>query len=108
MGSDGYVWLCDELHHYAGKGYVGFDSTLAPTFRVCPAQEEAYTPTLEVGDGYAREIEHFSLLIQGERPAEITTIQQSRDSVRIVEAERKSAQCGGEVSLVESDNRPGR
>jgi predicted dehydrogenase len=42
------------------------------------------------GDGYLREIEHFAKVVRGQPVEEVLTLEQSRNSVRIVEAEKKS------------------
>jgi len=69
---------------------IVYDLTRKPMFRVCPAAGEAFTPPVPEGDGYVREIEHFARTIQGRPVEEILTLEQSRNSVRIVEAEKKS------------------
>ncbi len=72
------------------KATIVYDLTRAPMFRVCPADSEAFTPEVPEGDGYLREIEHFARVVRGEPVEEVITLEQSRNSVRIVEAEKKS------------------
>jgi predicted dehydrogenase len=72
------------------KATIVYDLTRTPMLRVCPAQGEAFTPPVASGDGYIREIEHFARTVRGEPVEPIITLEQSRNSVRIVEAERKS------------------
>ena len=56
-------------------------------------------PAVEGGDGYSLEIAHFARRIKGEQVAEVTTLEQSRDSVKMIEAEKESAATGKTVSL---------
>jgi predicted dehydrogenase len=72
------------------KATIVYDLTRKPMFRVCPAVGEAFTPPVADGDGYLREIEHFARVVRGQPVEEVLTLEQSRNSVRIVEAEKKS------------------
>jgi 1,5-anhydro-D-fructose reductase (1,5-anhydro-D-mannitol-forming) len=72
------------------KATLVYDLTRTPMFRVCPAVGEAFTPPVGDGDGYLREIEHFAKVVRGQPVEDVLTLEQSRNSVRIVEAEKKS------------------
>jgi len=72
------------------KATICYDLTRKPMFRVCPADGEEFTPDVVGGDGYLHEIKHFAKAVRGEDVKEIITLEQSRNSVRIVEAEKKS------------------
>ena len=72
------------------KATISYDLTRKPMFRVCPAGGEAFTPEVVRGDGYLREIEHFAKTVRGQPVDEVLTLEQSRNSVRVVEAEKKS------------------
>jgi len=72
------------------RATIVYDLTRTPMFRVCPADGEAFTPEVAQGDGYIREVEHFAKSVRGESVPEVITLEQSRNSVRIVEAEKKS------------------
>ena len=76
------------------KATIVYDCTRQPAFKVCPAQGEAFSPDVAEGDGYSQEIAHFARLISAENVSEVTTPQQACDSVRIVEAEKKSVRTG--------------
>jgi len=76
-----------------------YDCTRDPAFRICPAEGEAILPEVAGHDGYWLEIEHFMRRIKGEDVAAVTTLEQSRESVRIVQAEIESAKQGKTVSL---------
>lgn len=72
------------------KATIVYDLTRDPALRVCPAEGEVFTPELEPDDGYVRQIDHFARSIQGQAVPPVITLEQSRDSVKIVEAERES------------------
>lgn len=81
------------------KATIVYDCTREPAFKVCPTEGEAFTPQVQPGDGYILQIEHFVRAMKGEKMTPVTTLEESRDSVKIVEAEKKSVQTGGIVSL---------
>jgi predicted dehydrogenase len=74
------------------KATIVYDLTRQPMFRVCPTGGEAFTPDVVKGDGYLREIEHFARVVRGQPVEDVLTLEQSRNSVRIVDAEKKSIQ----------------
>ncbi len=78
---------------------VLLDSTRTPAFRVCPAEGQAFVPDVPPGDGYSREIEHFARAVAGEPVEPIVTPEQSRDTIRLVLAEKQSAREKKAVSL---------
>ena len=81
------------------KATIVYDLTREPAFKVCPAEGEAFTPEVQEGDGWFLEIAHFAKTISGEKVERITTMEQSRDSVRIVAAEKQSAAKMEKVSI---------
>lgn len=81
------------------KATIVYDCTREPAFRVCPAEGDAFTPEVQQGDGYILQIEHFIKVIGGEQVAPVTTLDASRDSIKIVEAEKESIRTGGIVSI---------
>ncbi|WP_165069841.1 Gfo/Idh/MocA family protein [Paludisphaera rhizosphaerae] len=81
------------------KATIVFDCTRTPAFRVCPAEGEAFTPELPPGDGYTREIDHFARAVAGESVEAVVTPFQSRETVRLVLAEKQSAREGRRVDL---------
>jgi len=76
-----------------------YDCTQKPTLRICPAEGLPFTPQLETSDGFAREITHFVKAVRGGNPPQVITPAQSLDSVRIILAEKQSAQTGKEVTI---------
>ena len=81
------------------KATIVFDCTRQPAFKVCPLEAEPFTPEVEAGDGYSRQIAHFVKAVSGQKVPEITTPAQSLDSVKLVLAERQSAQSGKEIII---------
>jgi predicted dehydrogenase len=73
------------------KATLVYDLTREPMFRVCPAEGEALTPEVEKQDGWFLEIAHFAKAISGEKVDPITTLAESLNSVKIVQAEKESA-----------------
>ena len=81
------------------KATIVCDLTREPSFRVYPAEGEAFTPELSREDGYVHEIEHFARAVQGLPVPQVITLAQSRNSVRIVEAEKQSVNTRRQVEL---------
>jgi predicted dehydrogenase len=81
------------------KATLVYDLTRKPAFRVCPAEGKAFTPEVEEGDGWFLQIAHFAKAVRGEKLKAITTLEQSMNSVKIVEAEKESASKGKKVSI---------
>jgi len=81
------------------KATLCYDSTRDPMFRLCPAQGEPFTPEVPSGDGYAGEIDYFLKKLTGVSLPPITTVENSRESVRIVLAETESVRTGNLVKL---------
>ena len=81
------------------KATIVYDLTRDPAFKVCTAEGEAFTPKVQEGDGWFLEIAHFAKAISGEKVEPITTLEQSRDSVRIVAAEKESARKMEKVEI---------
>ena len=81
------------------KATIVFDCTREPAFKVCPAEGEPFTPKVEDGDGYSLEIAHFVKAVSGQKIPEMTTPAQSLDSVKLVLAEKESAEKGKEITI---------
>jgi predicted dehydrogenase len=81
------------------KATITYDCTRTPAFRVCPVDGEAFTPEVPAGDGYSREIEHFARAVRGESVPVVVTPEQSRETIRLVLAEKRSAREGRPVTL---------
>ncbi len=81
------------------KATIVYDCTREPAFKICPPEGDALTPKVESGDGYSREIAHFVKAVQGQKVPEITTPAQSLNSVKLILAERESAQSGKEIAI---------
>jgi len=81
------------------KATIVYDLTREPAFKVCLAEGEAITPEVEKEDGWFLQIAHFAKAIQGEKVKPITTLEESRDSVKIVAAEKESARKKEKVAI---------
>ncbi len=81
------------------KAVVIMDGKREKPLCVYPLKGEAFVPKLPEGDGYEHEIRWFMDVLCGKKVERVITPEQSRDSVRIVEAERKSAKLGKTVRM---------
>ena len=81
------------------KATITYDCTRDPAFKVCPVEGEAFTPEVESGDGYEREIAHFLKAMRGEAVPPVLTLESSRAAIRIVNAEKQSIKTGQTVTL---------
>ena len=48
------------------KATITYDCTREPAFKVCPVEDDVFTPEIASGDGYSNEIEHFVKAVRGE------------------------------------------
>ncbi len=76
------------------KATVVYDMTQKPMLKVYPAKGELFSPTVAAGDGYSREIDYFVRRIGGEKGPEVITNEQSRNSVILVDSEKRSVREG--------------
>ncbi len=74
------------------KAVVVHNTHSTPSFTVYPEKGKPFTPKVPKVGGYEREIREFVAWISGGKAAPVTA-QSARDSVAIVDAERKSARC---------------
>jgi 1,5-anhydro-D-fructose reductase (1,5-anhydro-D-mannitol-forming) len=81
------------------KATVVYDLTRQPVFRVCMADGQVCHPETADGDGYSRQVAHFANAISGRPVEDIITLKQSRESVRIVQAEKESIEKGRPVRI---------
>ena len=73
------------------KAVVCYDSKKKPTLNVYPDSGEAFTPEIESGNGYLLESQHFIKAISGQTIPEVITPGQSLLSIKLIEAEKRSA-----------------
>lgn len=81
------------------KATIVYDCTRKPTFKLCLLEGEPLTPEVEAGDGYSRQTAHFLATIQGQKVPEIITPEHSLNSIKLILAEKESAQTGKEVAI---------
>jgi len=99
-------WCINPTMGFEASYHVTFEKAVAildfkreKPLCVYPAKGAAFEPKLPSGDGYEYEIKWFLDLVNGKKVPPTTTPEQSRDSVRIVEAEKKSAKTKKTVKL---------
>ena len=88
-----------RFHIVLERATISFEHDRKPTLLLCPAEGDAMAPPLADGDGYTAEIAHFAARLRGENPPLVVTLEQARDSLRIVQAERESARSGRKVTI---------
>jgi len=81
------------------KATIVYNCTQNPAFKICPLKGEVITPKVEGGDGYSLEIAHFVKAVAGKSVSKMLTPAQSCDSVKLIEAEKKSARSGRKVAI---------
>lgn len=82
------------------KATIVFDGTREPAFKLfVDDAEQPIIPETEAGDGYSLEIAHFVKQVSGGEVPEIITPTQSLDSVKLVSAEKLSAESGKVVEI---------
>ena len=80
------------------KAVVVFNSHSNPAFTVYPEKGKPFSPKIPKASGYEREIKEFVAWISGAKSDPVTA-ESARNSVFIVDAERKSAKLGRPVVL---------
>lgn len=78
---------------------VVMDVNRADALSVYPARGKKFAPKIKGGDGYEYEIRWFADKLRGLDVESVITPEQSRDSVRIIDAEKLSARSGSKVEL---------
>ncbi len=81
------------------RATIVYDLTRQPALRVCPAEGAVFTPQVLPQDGYVRQVDHFAKAVQGQTVPPVITLEQSRDSVKIVEAEKQSIRRRERVAI---------
>jgi hypothetical protein len=81
------------------KATISYDCRHTPSLQVCLAGGGRLTPKIESGDGWSREIAHFVKRITGKKTPDIITPLDSLNAVKIVLAEKQSAETKKEVRI---------
>ncbi len=84
------------------KGNIVYDARQSPTIKINPDAGKAFTPVLEPGDGYSREIDYFVKALIHNTPIERVTPEQARDSVKMASAEILSINKSRPVEIAET------
>jgi len=88
-----------SFHLALERASIIYDLTRNPMFKLCPAAGKPFTPKVAEGDGWLLQIKYFAKLIAGAELEVVTTLEQSRDSVKIVAAEKESIKKGQIVKI---------
>jgi len=81
------------------KATLIYDCRQTPALRLFASQQEPVTPAVQPDDGYFHEIHYFKDWLAGTVDGTRITPLQSRESVRLIEAEKQSAQTGHIITL---------
>ena len=81
------------------KAVVTMSTDCSDVMKVFPLRGKAFVPKLKQGDGYLHEIAWFADKIKGMKVVDITTPEESCNSVRIIDAEKRSAKNRRKVKL---------
>lgn len=81
------------------RASITFDSRSDPKLIVFPVDGKPFTPQLEAGDGYSRQVAHFVQRICGESVQPVITPEDALGTIRLAEAERESVRKGGSVNV---------
>jgi predicted dehydrogenase len=81
------------------KATIVYDCRHTPTLQVCLSGGGCVMPKIEPGDGYSREITHFVASITGKKTPSIISPLDSLNAVKIVLAEKQSAESKKEVAI---------
>jgi 1,5-anhydro-D-fructose reductase (1,5-anhydro-D-mannitol-forming) len=81
------------------KATIVYDCRRTPTLQVCEAGGGCVTPKIESGDGWSCEIAHFVKKAKGIKVPDIITPAGSLNAIKIILAEKQSAQSKKEVAI---------
>ncbi len=81
------------------RATISYDCTRTPAFKVATDKGKLIIPKLPKNNGYMGELLHFIKAVNGKKVPIVTTPQDSLNSVKIVLAEKKSAETGRVISL---------
>ncbi|MGD0572963.1 MAG: Gfo/Idh/MocA family oxidoreductase [Sedimentisphaerales bacterium] len=81
------------------KATISYDCRRTPTLQVCLAGGGCVTPKIESGDGWSREIAHFIKKVKGTKVPRIISPADSLNAVKIILAEKQSAESKKEVAI---------
>jgi predicted dehydrogenase len=81
------------------KATIVYDCRHTPTLQVYLARGGCITPKIELGDGWSREIAHFVKKVKGIKVSQIISPVDSLNAVKIILAEKRSAESKKEVAI---------
>jgi len=81
------------------KATVYIGGAYKSTFTVYPEDGKPFSPKLGKRTGYEEEVRYFLGMVEGRKQENVLTAAEARESIRVVLAERKSADTGRPVAL---------
>ena len=81
------------------KATVFFGPFYKAPLTVYPDEGKPFSPKLPSKTAYEAEIEYFLGMVEGRRQKRILTAKDARDSIALLEAERRSAKSGKKVQI---------
>lgn len=81
------------------KATVYFGPFYKTPLTVYPDEGKPFSPKLPSKTGYEAEIEYFLGMVEGRRQKRILTAKDARDSIALLEAERRSAKSGKKILI---------
>jgi predicted dehydrogenase len=78
---------------------IVYDCTRPEPFKVYPDKAKPFAPRIEKGDGYSCQIDHFIKAVKSHTLPSMITPADAMNSVKIVEAEKKSAATGKVIPI---------
>ena len=76
-----------------------YDFLRDPNLQIHTAEGETVSPKIAAVDGYSHEIEHFIKAVSGQSVPEVTSPEQSMNSIKIILTEKQSAASGDRIAL---------
>ena len=81
------------------RATIIYDFLRDPSLQIHTAEGETLSPKIASGDGYSHEIEHFIKAVSGQSVPEVTSPEQSMNSIKLILAEKQSAGSGDKIAL---------
>ena len=81
------------------KGCLKFSTSMNPMLRFMPMEGEAQTPEYRAATGYLQELEYFTQCLAANKAPQRVTGFDGREAVRLILAEKESAETGRIVAL---------
>ena len=81
------------------RASIVFNNNADPAIKVYPENSEAFVPDLLPEDGYFNEIADFADCLKNNKTSKVITLEDSRNTIQLIEAEKKSIDTGEKLFL---------